>query len=82
MNHKALAAALRIREQMQDRIRTHEWRPVVKLWGYKRTAEEQRLLAERLHAMQAAGMKRRDMIAQTNCSSDTLVKVLGRVRCR
>jgi hypothetical protein len=73
-------AHLRLTTELRSRIRQHEWQPVVKLWGYKRTAAEQRLLAERLRAMQSAGLSRKQMMAQTNCTTRTLINILGRVK--
>lgn len=58
--------------------RTHHWTPVTREWGHKRAASEEAELKKRLLKLQALGWTRREMMAEVGCTSNTIIKQLGR----
>jgi hypothetical protein len=71
-------AHLRMMEETpRERIHTHEWKPLVQNWGYKRTPDEIERLKAALQDLDARGYTRKSMMAICGCTNATIVKYLG-----
>ena len=77
---EALAAHLRLLEQLRDRTRTHLCEAVPHPRGDKYCGKKRIGLLERLKKCEAAGMKRSQMVIECGTSSKTIVRLLGKVR--
>lgn len=73
------AAHLRLLEQLPRR--THEWEPTVQGWGYKRSEREIATIVAKLHDLEAQGYTRREMADMCGCTTTTVRKYLGPVKC-
>lgn len=75
MTGKARAAHLRMMSCLP--VRTHQWKQVMREWGYKRSEAEERTLKELLLKMQGSGASRREMRERTGCANNTILKLIG-----
>jgi CRP-like cAMP-binding protein len=74
---EALAAHLRLLEQLRDRTRTHHCESVPQRNGAKYCGKKRVGLIERLKKCEALGMTRQQMALQCGTSSKTIVRLLG-----
>jgi hypothetical protein len=78
---EAQRAAFRLlAETPQERIHSHEWKPLVKEWGTKRTPAEDKVLKQKLLAMRKRGATNREMRSEYGCTNTTISKLIGPCR--
>lgn len=80
MTEAQRAAYRLLTETPPEKIHSHEWKPLVKEWGTKRTPSEDKVLKQKLQQMRARGATNREMRREYGCNNATISKLIGPCR--
>lgn len=61
-------------------VRSHTWEPNKTPWGFKRSEDQEAALGAKMKQLEGMGYNRNDIKVKVGCSSETIIKHLGRYK--